>query len=72
MQQNSLLITTKLVWYIIKKKIMILRQFTFHYTDKRIGSKIFNKFCIYPKKTKLYKQGIKMLNNGQITRLDIN
>jgi len=51
---------------------MILRQFTFHYTDKRIGSKIFNKFCIYPKKTKLYKQGIKMLNNGQITRLDIN
>ena len=55
-----------------KKKIMILRTFTFHYTDQRIGSKKFNKFCIHPKKTKLYKQGIKMLNNGQITRLDIN
>ena len=51
---------------------MILRTFTFHYTDQRIGSKKFNKFCIHPKKTKLYKQGIKMLNNEQITRLDIN
>lgn len=51
---------------------MILRQFTFHYNDERIGTKTFNKFCIHPKKTKLYKQGIKMLDKGQITRLDIN
>jgi hypothetical protein len=51
---------------------MVLCRFIFHYKDKRIGPKTFNKFCRYPKKTKLYKQGMRMLDIGQITQLEIN
>lgn len=39
--------------------------------DDKIYSKIYNKFCRYPKKTKLYKDLIKQLNEEKITRLTI-
>ena len=55
-----------------KKKDMYLYNFEIwtKHNDK-IYSKIYNKFCRYPKKTKLYKDLIKQLNEEKITRLTI-
>ncbi len=40
---------------------MYLHKFTIEY--KNNNEKFFYKFCNYPKKTKLYKNLIKLLNN---------
>lgn len=39
--------------------------------EDKIYSKIYKKFCRYPKKTKLYKNLMQELNENKITRLTI-
>ena len=45
---------------------MKLYKFTLEYSEYR--TEIYFKFCKYPKKTKLYKQCMDMLNNNKMNR----
>lgn len=49
---------------------MILYKFTLNYSNGQI--KIYNKFCVHYKKTIIYKQCIKLLENDTLTSFSVS